>query len=154
MAGGIRTLTCLGGMVLFIVSAGAHADEADEVRRAVMGHEAFVERCIEERVIVTAGLLDVDLESMSDSDMNMARKSGRRICEAYYEGINVCMPDGPAKAKAVVANVIEAVSGLLNDPLTRADDYESYSRLKDTAVSESLALDDLIAGRTSYCNVE
>ena len=148
----IRALVMAAGVITILFGTGAQADDADDVRRAVMGHEAFIQRCIQDHIDSLEEETGVDPATFSDSDMERARNGARQVCENFYRQMNVCVTGEAARGILRTRKILAEVEKKLTDPLTRAQDYETYRRLKNTSERELVALDDLLKGRTDYCD--
>ena len=144
-----RTFVQGAGIALVLMGASASANEADDVRKAVMGHEAFLQRCMQETV--QAGAENAGA-TVTDELTKQAERHVRKLCENYYKDINVCMPDGTTKAAEWLGKVIAGLDKILLDPLTRASDYDLYQSMKEGAERELMALQDMTEGRTNYCD--
>ena len=147
----IRALVQGVGAVAILLGTSAQADEAEDVRRAVMGHEAFIQRCVQDHIDGLEEETGVDSATLSDRAMEVARGSARNVCEGFYKELNVCVQGGAARGILRTREIVAKIEKVLTDPLTRAQDYETYHRLKKTSERELAALHDLKDGRTDYC---
>ena len=76
--------------ILLGLGVDAQADEADDVRRAVMGHEAFIQRCIQDHIDSLEEETGIDPDTMPDATMQLAQGNARKVCENFYKQLNVC----------------------------------------------------------------
>ncbi len=146
-----RTLLQGAGIALVLMGASAQADDAADVRKAVMGHEAFLQRCVDEQIVAAAAEAGVDAAVIEEVG-ELGRQQVRRLCENYYKQVNVCMPGGTANAIDRMQKIIHELNKKLTDPLTRAQDYDLYGRMKRNSERELVALHDMAEGRTNYCD--
>ena len=146
---GINRIVVQGaGIALILIGASANADEADEVRKAIMGHEAFMQRCGED-------VQQIVIEESEEFDANKSYEPfGRMLCEPYYEKSNVCVEGGTVKVVEKLKRMMARANEKLTDPLTPADEYTAVIVATRTIENELAALDDLVSGRTNYCDVE
>ncbi|MDE0712508.1 MAG: hypothetical protein OXH60_10295 [Rhodospirillales bacterium] len=150
----IRAPVLVAGAIAVLLGlvTSAQADDADDVRRAVMGHEAFIQRCVQDHIDGLEEETGVDSATLSDRAMEVARGSARNVCEGFYKELNVCVAGGAARGILRTREIAAKIEKVLTDPLTRAQDYETYHRLKKTSERELAALHDLKDGRTDYCD--
>ena len=150
----IQASVLAAGAIAILLGLGtsAQADEADDVRKVVMGHEAFIQRCVQDHIDSLAEETGVDPTSLSDRAMELARGNARKVCENFYRQLNVCVAGGAARGILRTREIMAKIEKVLTDPLTRAQDYETYRRLEKTSERELAALHDLNDGRTNYCD--
>ena len=121
-----------------------------------MGHEAFMERCAEDAMARGEDALFADTADMSEFEaeryVERARDVVRRTCDMLYRDVNVCTDTGPVYVMGLWRPILAAAEEQLADPLTRADEYRALEAAKLHIEAEKAALDDLIAGRTDYCD--
>lgn len=152
----VRALALAAGAIAVLLSlvTSTQADDTDDVRRAVMGHEAFIQRCIEGMIGDLADAANFDPATLTDRDMKFVKEQARKGCEAHYREVNVCMPGGTAKAINKIDRVMAKLEKILSDPLTRAQEYKSSQVVKIGLERELAALRDLMNGSTDYCDME
>ena len=138
------------GILLASLTTLARADDeaAESVRRAVMGHEAFIVRCVDDTIDAT---LKRAYRNSQDRQRKRIRDQVRDFCETYYTGVNVCVPGGADEAIAKLEQTKKEIEAMLADPLTRADRYDAISSLGNGLDRELTALRDLAEGRSGYC---
>ena len=140
-------------VALFVLFVPASALAQDDVRAAVMGHEAFMQRCATDYVARTARTPDADpSDDEARQHAELAERLARETCDVMYRGTNVCTEAGAVYAMGLWRPILNAIDEKLADPLTPADDYRSFESLKRQYEAEKAALNDLIAGRSDYCN--
>ena len=139
--------------VACVLATQIHSQSTDDVRKAIMGHEAFMQRCVADGWEATVAQMKEEGEIPSDGLKDEFMRVGRELCDMNYDGINVCMAGGASKAIAALSNRNARVSKLLRDPLTRADQYSAYQNIQKIYERELAALEALQAGQSSYCDV-
>ena len=151
----IRASALMAGAIAILLGLGAsaQADDTDDVRRAVMGHEAFIQRCVQGLVGDLADRANFDPASLSDKEMKFVELQARKGCDAYYQEINICMPGGATKAINKIDRIMTKLEKILSDPLTRAQEYSNSQTIKVTLGRELAALNDLLEGNADYCDV-
>ena len=146
------------GVAAMATGALAYADEFESVQKAVMGHEAFIVRCVDDKMAsVDPEMFARDLANKSESEkedyMVEVRGIFRQVCDEMYDGFNVCMTDGATSAIAEHQSFIAIIDDDLLNPTTRAENYKALLTIKSDYEREITALDDLRSGKTEYCNV-
>jgi hypothetical protein len=126
-----------GIAIALMVGTGA---SADEVLKAVLGHEAFFQRCVDDQIAIIADNAGVPISRIPADLMNDVVTKGKERCDIYYRGINVCMEESLAYAIRTMEKMI--------------DDTNTSSTLKGDFIRELAALNDLAEGRVDYCDVK
>ncbi|MDE0534337.1 MAG: hypothetical protein OXI01_23235 [Albidovulum sp.] len=137
----------------FATLVHAESTELDDVRKAVLGHEAFMQRCVTDRWDDTVLVMQAAGEEISEAFEEEFFKVQRTICDNTYDGINVCTTDGALKAISQITRNTNRIAKFLRDPLTRASDYKVYLSLKELYAREIAELSELQAGQSSFCDV-
>lgn len=148
----LTVLACVASVTsVFAGQAMSQSAELDDVGKAIMGHEAFIQRCVDEameRNVATA----IEMGEIPTEDGKAELEAAlRKLCDAAYEGVNVCMEGGASRAGEKFSQMNALVAKKLRDPLTRADDYRSYLTFKEFYDRETEALQELMAGESSHC---
>ncbi len=146
----------LATAVLLLASIPARADErlgVEDVRRAVMGHEAFIQRCVEDLFRVALDQLGEGEAAISvmmeDEEM---LEMGRVSCDAYYKDINVCVEGGAASAINKLESHAQELDEQLADPSTRLKEYRNTESTRKSIEFELIALRALREGQADYCD--
>lgn len=145
-------LAAAAWILLVSLTAPARADDAGakSIRQAVMGHEAFILRCVEDQI--DASSLRRAYERSQGWERDRIVAAARDLCESYYRGVNVCAAGGTDEAVKRLGQTKGEIEAALSDPLTRADNYEAILKLDKDVDRELTALRDLAEGRTDYCH--
>ena len=150
----VRALVRGAGAVTILLVTTAQADDTDDVRRAVMGHEAFIQRCMQDTVDALARGRSINPATMPKNVRKQMLEGTRTVCESFYQQVNVCMPGGVVDGIVRVETVMVELDKVLTDPLTRAQTYDKFHLLKKAGERELVALHDMKEGRTDYCDME
>lgn len=144
--------TALVASVASVLAGQAWPQSTDiDVGKAIMGHEAFMHRCVVEGVERNVAIAIGKGEVLTEDDIAEYGVSLRKLCDVAYEGVNVCMEGGAAKADARISQFNALIAKKLSDPLTRASDYRAFLSLKEFHDWELAALQELMAGETNHC---
>lgn len=147
-------LACVASVAsVFAGQALSQSAELDDVGKAIMGHEAFMQRCADDGLAVSVAELTEAGEIPSDKFKELYASQQRELCDTAYDGINVCMEGGASKAIEHMSTFNETIAKKMRDPLTRADDYKTYLNIKEFNDREIVALQELMAGESSHCDM-
>lgn len=122
-----------------------------DVGKAIMGHDAFMQRCVDDALAISVAIVTEAGEVATDDFKELFSSRQREICDTTYDGTNVCIEGGAAKAMEYLSTYNETISKKLSDPLTRASEYKTYLHIKDYNDREIAALQKLMAGESSHC---
>ena len=140
------TASVLAGQAL------SQSTELDDVGRAIMGHDAFMQRCVDDALEISVAAVIAAGEIPTDEFKELFASRQREICDTTYDGTNVCMEGGASKAIEHFSKYNAIVAKKLRDPLTRADDYKAYLGIKEFYDRETAALQELMAGESGLCD--
>lgn len=124
---------------------------AAPVLPASADHAAFMERCAEDgmrRSLAQWGG-NVSAADLPRSSRERLLSRSRELCESTYSGIDVCRAGEPERAIEKLEREIEIHEAVMSSPEMRGNDVVEMMRA--AAVGESVALRDLIADRSTYC---
>ncbi|MCY3878475.1 MAG: hypothetical protein OXF74_04755 [Rhodobacteraceae bacterium] len=139
---------------VFAKHVRSESTELDDVRKAVIEHDAFMQRCVTDRWDETVAELKEAGEDPSEDFHDEFFRVQRNICGKTYDGINVCTTSGALKAISTITRYNSRVTKFLRDPPTRASDYKKvYLGMKELYAREIAALLALEAGQSSNCDV-